>query len=425
MLSQEYLEISNKLEVHHALFYMMWTLGEPVFNNQIDTACVMFNEDGEVIAFEFNEEFWNKLTGYERSFIISHECLHVILNHGVRTVDTDNKEAANVALDIVVNHLLVNNFGFERSQISMADELCWVDTAFPGRDDIPDDESFEYYINLLEKQGEEGGGGLSGEGGPKVLDDHSTLANSNKGFEEVCKEINEVLSDEEKQGIKNTIDNHFQEDKNPSGGRGTEAGGIWTFSNVDAKKVKKKKKWETVIKEWALKFIKSEIREMEQWARTNRRFACLSEDLMIPTEMEIEDNEEEEQKIEVWFFQDTSYSCKGYIDRFFTAAASLPEDRFDIKMHCFDTSVYETTLESGKLYGFGETSFYILENYVQAYIKKHKVRYPEAVFVITDGYGDSINPEKPEKWYWFLTPHGYKTYIPKASHIFDLVDYEQ
>lgn len=52
------------------------------------------------------------------------------------------------------------------------------------------------------------------------------------------------------------------------------------------------------------------------------------------------------------------------------------------------------------------------------------MRYPEAVFVITDGYGNRVKPARPEKWYWFLTPGGSRYCIPKECNIYNLQDYE-
>jgi len=43
--------------------------------------------------------------------------------------------------------------------------------------------------------------------------------------------------------------------------------------------------------------------------------------------------------------------------------------------------------------------------------------------LITDGYGNYVHPEKPERWYWFLS-HNYKAYIPAKSKTFMLSDYE-
>jgi hypothetical protein len=42
---------------------------------------------------------------------------------------------------------------------------------------------------------------------------------------------------------------------------------------------------------------------------------------------------------------------------------------------------------------------------------------------MTDGYGNDVNPEFPNKWHWFLTPNGSKTNIPQESKVFDLDDF--
>ena len=139
--------------------------------------------------------------------------------------------------------------------------------------------------------------------------------------------------------------------------------------------------------------------------------------------MEIEDIFWDEQQIEVYFFLDTSGSCAHLKERFFTAAASIPPNKFKIRLFCFDTKVYDVSLEEGKLYGFGGTAFDIIEEKIQEVMKAEKVPYPRAVFVISDGMGNTVKPQKPVVWYWFLTER-YTQYIPKESHIFDLRDFE-
>lgn len=402
--NDEYFAISRKLEEHHALFYMAWKMGVPCFDASIPTAAVRFDPQGELIQFVFNPEFWEKMDEYTRTFIICHECLHVILSHGLRTRDTKDMPRCNIALDIIVNHMLVNNFGFDRSKVIDADKYCWVDTVFRDRD-VPEGKYFEYYYPLVDPS-------LLGKLF-NLLDDHSGLAGPD--WDAIIDKLGEGLSEEEKNSMREII-----EESSESQLAGTEAGGLWQYAKVN--KVPKKKKWETVIKKWAMKYNQSKYQEIEQWARLNRRFVTLGSDLILPSDMEVEEAFDH-TKIQVWFFQDTSGSCSGFVDRFFSAAMSLPEDRFDIKMHCFDTRVYETTLESKKLYGFGGTYFHIIESYIQSYIKKNKLQYPEAVFVITDGYGSSVLPEKPSKWHWFLST-SCASYIPKTCNIYQLRDYE-
>jgi hypothetical protein len=50
-------------------------------------------------------------------------------------------------------------------------------------------------------------------------------------------------------------------------------------------------------------------------------------------------------------------------------------------------------------------------------------KYPHAVFLITDGMGNSVTPQHSNRWFWFLSAN-HKNYIPKDSKVFMLKDYE-
>ena len=428
--NDEWMEISYELEQHHAVFYKVWQMGKPLFDESIPTACVQFDKQGNFVVFRFNPEFWKSLDLKNKLFVICHEALHIVLNHGARAKDANiNHAAANAAMDIVVNHLLARSFGFVRSEITNGENYCWVDTVFRDKKPMPlDNMSFEHYYNLFDKF--YGDGKPDGSNGaPVTVDDHQGLGSTS--WKEVIEELNDSLSDEEKEGLKTTIQKHFQSDEkqdasqslnsmlNSKAGFGT--GGIWTFVNG---KKKKKHKWETIIKKWAIKQIKFDDHEVEQWVRENRRMNTLSRSLMLPSDYEVHDRCQNENKIDVWFYLDTSGSCWNLKDRFFNAAESLPEHRFKVRLFCFDTQVVETTLESKKVYGGGGTCFKIIENSINATIAKESCKYPSAVWIITDGYGTMVNPLHPDRWNWFLTEGGARNYIPKKSQIFDLKDFE-
>ena len=438
--NEEWFEISLALEPFHAVFYKIWQMGKPCFNADIPTAGVQFDRNGDFIWFHFNPHFWKRLQFKDKLFVICHEALHIILNHGMRTRDCGpNAQATNVALDVVVNHSLVNNFGFVLNDIEGWQDYCWVDTVFKDKKPLPpDNEMYEYYYNLFEKVYGDGGMGDGEGGGPGTVDDHSMMGEGSEGeWGKVIDKLNEGMTDEEKESLKATINKHFESNpsskKNAKAGVGT--GGQWVFSNA---KVKRKAKWETVIKKWSRKYLINKDKDVEQWARLNRRMVMLPRNMFLPTEMEVEDDEKEKTKIDVWFYLDTSGSCWGLKDRFFTAALSLPTDRFNVRLFCFDTKVEETTLESRKMYGGGGTAFDILEAEIQNELRKGGgtkktldgkevpmiVKYPEAVFVITDGYGTTIKPEKPDKWYWFITEGGVKSYIDRGCNFFNLNDFE-
>lgn len=397
--SEEWNEISRELERHHSLFYQFWNLGHPVFVDDIPTAAVQFDGSGDCVLFMFNREYWDKLCVYERCFVIAHECLHVSLNHGVRTIGLVDGPV-NECLDVVVNHLLVDKFGFIRSNLSEGETYCWVDTVFPKEKDMPTDKSFEYYYSKANNPNVKINSSL--------VDVHSYL--SAEEWDQVVEKINEELSDEEKADLKDIID------KGHLGRSGQSGTGMWTF--VSEKGVKKKKKWETIIKKWSRKFLSSTLRDVEQWGRLNRRFHTLNPDILIPSEME--DEHDDEKKIEVWFFLDNSGSCVHHAQRFYDAANSLPYDRFNIRLFSFDTKVYPLEVGGKKLRGGWGTSFTIIEKYIQSEISDS---YPEAVFIITDGYGNNVYPKKPERWHWFLTAN-YKRCIPSECHTFYLSDFE-
>ena len=42
---------------------------------------------------------------------------------------------------------------------------------------------------------------------------------------------------------------------------------------------------------------------------------------------------------------------------------------------------------------------------------------------MTDGYGDSVRPAHPEKWFWFLAQNSTSQYIPQNSSKFDLEEF--
>lgn len=432
--TEKFFQIAQDLEVYHGIFSRIWQMGKPIEDKTIERAAVRFDREGGFFSFCFNPDFIKTIDDYTLKFIICHEVLHVILNHGYRGFGHE-PQLANISMDVVVNESLVKNFGFEKDKIQDAKNYCWYDTVFKPEDNVLQEKSFEYYYDVLynkclgaagmEGMDEEGNiklpGGMGGD--QKTVDTHDGFGSENQDqIDQKLDDAIDNLSTDEKNQLKNVVEKLLDDDSKQALQAGTEAGGLTKL--MSSEKVKKKRKWETVIKKWMQQYLKRNDKHTEQWARINRRFVTLSRDMFIPTEMEVDNFEEEKHKIKVLFFLDTSGSCAHLADRFWKAAKSLPEERFDIQLCCFDTSVYETDFKSGKLYGFGGTCFHIIEQYVQKYKKeKNKGKYPDAVFIITDGMGTAVKPEICKRWYWFLS-YNYRAYIPKECNIYDLKDYE-
>ena len=528
---EEHRSIARELEKHHAIFEAIWSLSRIRFSDKLPTAGVLFNKRGDCVDMILNPEFWNSLNFIKKCFVLSHECMHIALDHGSRAKDIrKTKRIArliNIAQDIVINHALVERYGFYRDDIDpilplydkkgnpIIDEktgehvegrkYCWVDTIFPDVADMPTDENYEYYyVRLKEKsdrdqekleklleniqtvddhefnqennegmdgepleipdadkfkqdmeshhsdesggEGAEGESGTDGDGegdGDADIDEFEYFDSEDytEDFEDVIDKLDRDLSEKDKQKLQHFIEENENSNKpveeNPDfkpsettngdmggKGRGTAAGKRWTF----AKKMKiKKRKYESIITDWCKKKLREQEVEIDQWVWTNRRFAALNPgDMFLPSEYEVTDEDKENEKIDVWFFQDTSGSCGPYKDRFFAIIESMPMEKFNHRLFCFDTKIYETDLESRELKGFGGTAFNIIEEFIQKELAENDEtkRYPDAVFVVTDGEGNTVVPEKPENWKWILTPDGTDKFVPDASEKYDLAKYE-
>lgn len=432
-MNKEYFEILRELEQHHALFGRFWAVGSLVEDDSIPTACIAFDrKSGDGIQFKINPQFWTTCDTYKKVFVIAHECLHVYLEHG-RRMKHMSKNIANIAADVVVNHYLLDGFGFDRNKLTDWEKYCWLDTVFKDRKDVKPYECLEYYYKLLqqmqqEQQSKGGGKSQNGEKGdkeqegggePQTVDSHEEFEELT---EEVLRDLIKKLAQEELEDFQDITEQANKSEKQESSKMpGSSAG---TMSRmIMLGRVVKKKKWETVVKNVLGRLVKEKEVIVEQWAHPNRRMAAFpSGDLMLPNE--IDDVILHRDRIDVWFFQDTSGSCVNLAERFFKAAASIPDDKFRVRMFCFDTQVYETSLKSGKLYGFGGTSFTCIEEHIQHLVKTEKgTLYPSVVFLVTDGAGNNVQPEHASRWHWFLSEQ-YKQCIPKQSKTYDLKDFE-
>lgn len=408
----EYNNLLTRLQDFHAIFYNSWKISKPKFSEDIETACVQFDKEGQYLRFLFNPTFWKSLSEYEKIFVICHETLHVILNHGQRFKDSNNRKIANIAMDLSINHSLINRFGFDRNSMELSKDLCWIDKFLDPS--IPDDENAETYYYLLQTNDQNT---LENN---KNFDSHDFLESDMPlDFSEAIKTLNEMISDDDKTSLSNFLKVHDG---------GMSAYGAGAVFDLNPHKKTKKKKWETVVKTWCLKAYNQKEGENSTWYKQSRRNSSINRNLILPSDEFTFDYNYSENKAKIIFFLDTSGSCISLKERFFQAANSLNKNKFQVELLCFDTEVYKTNLETKTIYGGGGTSFKILESY----IKNNYEKYPKLVFVLTDGFGDIIEPEMPQAWHWFIYSEGnfkftenyIKSFIPKTCNIHNLANFE-
>jgi len=458
-----FFKIANKLEQHHGIFAQLWSMGEPTFTDEIETAAVAFDKEGGFISFLFNENFYNSLSEDEVAAVVAHECLHVILNHGSRGKGM-HPQLCNIAEDVVINEMLVNSFGFSRKlpvfegiPVEVDGKIekhpaCFIDTVFKDKKKgtIAANREFEYYYTkLLEdnpnamKKGNIkimiGGQPGDGKGTPVPLDDHSQLPQEvidaiKDALKKISKEEVDKLADivegsgekdktvdengnkkDEKAEKEKEAGDKSKDGKPQAGGRQavTGSGFEWIRKVV---KVKVNRKWEQIVKKWVIKAFTS--REREQWVKSARRYSILdaNHNFLLPADHETDDIDI--SRIDVVFFMDVSGSCHGDSERFFGAAKSVPRDKFKLDVFAFDTGITKVKIEDDKLPYGGGTSFDQLE----AYLKQRK-DYPTLVFCLTDGYGTQVKPKYPKRWHVFLTQDN-KGCFPKDCNFHKFEDFE-
>jgi predicted metal-dependent peptidase len=417
----------KKLEDYHRLFYCIFELGNPIYTDSIDTAAVGLNMVTGKINFLINPKFFYGLGEKEQLFIICHEGLHILLSHIERGLEYKlDSYIANIAQDIVINETLVREFGFDRKYLDFGLSLCFIDTVFSEedikRDNIVAGKSFEYYYDLLIKNKNNISQSvvtldfhldgddvvLKDENGNIIIEIPKEISDS------IIDKIGKSLSEEE---LDDLIDVLTDSDK---------------AGNLDKGKIlsvilekRRKRPWENLIKKKIASLQKRKINKEESFKFRPRRITNLDKDMYLP---EVRDEEmKENDKFNIVFFIDSSGSCKSHQNKFFNLVRSIPEDKFNVRVYSFDTKTYLLDMKDLITKGGGGTRFSILEERVQdlkSNDKEYKKKYPDLIFVLSDGDGNSVYPEKSDRWYFLLTNNKTK-YVPKNSNIILVKDFEK
>lgn len=289
-------------------------------------------------------------------------------------------------MDISINHLLIDEFGFSRSLIEEWEDLCWRDTVFETRiDKLP---CFENYYALHDDIFK-----------PEFssIDSHDFLGSA------------EGLSDE----IKKLIG-----DLGRKLGEGLKGCGEASAAQEHDVQVetRHKPRFEQVIKKIAASSIDRKRRKQSSWTTLDRRLCYAAPD--IPA---VDDRHERKcrGKHTCAFFIDNSGSCSMFLERFCAVAASLNPKVFEVSVYSFDTVVrpVQKIRNSYKVWGGGGTSFDCIG-------KKVEETNPDVVFVVTDGFAGSFSPADSKKYFWFLTEPGSQAALKQAGTIHRLSHFE-
>ena len=178
------LEKALKKLIYKDPFYGLFLLSlDKQYSDKLDaTAAVARN--GINCTLLINKERWDELGDDEQMFILRHECNHIILKHFFVGNDLSNKDKANIAADVEVNHYVDT----ERTYI---DKYYYPETFGLA----PQLGLREYYRQIPDSESQSNQNGDKGNSGKELADDHSGWGDFND------------LSDAEKDLISQQVDN--------------------------------------------------------------------------------------------------------------------------------------------------------------------------------------------------------------------------
>ena len=422
------------------MFAFMSQLVAPQFSENVDRAAVTFDLDDRAYLFEVNKEFWQSINFYEQCFVLAHEILHALLDHGLRGREylkllfktnkkyfLMNEDVLNTMMDIEINEALVSSaYGFDRNLISFAGKSCFIDTVFSqeiiDKESLVADREFEDYGNIYLKYAEE-----------FDLSALLSLLFNNMGFLSSLTRVDEdgnIEFDPEKF----SMDDHVEENwddvmraqrevmDNFFEGQKVEASDIlnnsvtvlgnksaYGYGSVGnyAVKLDDTKSLDDVfdISMKALnKRVKSSIREVS-WTNVNRRFhssiAAIDPNIAVPSYRKIDKKDDDKRKILV--YMDTSYSCFDYIKKLMELVKGLDEDKYDVEAYIFAGHVAPIDLNKPKFFSGGTDIDRVYKHAVSCFDKQDY----DGVFVLTDGEFSNCYSSYDldyKKWSWFLVP---------------------
>lgn len=334
----------------------------------LDEGCETAYTDGERIAF--SPRFLDELSDRELDFVLMHEILHVVLRHCMRS-DPYDPERYNIAADIVVNSIILDENGGKAQSITLSKYGESMHKAPDGKEGskYTAEEVFEMLKSTPQSKRAKGGSGKSGKGNQSSgWDDHSHWGQIDeddtmrdvwvKRFADACEAISI---------------------RDASNSRGT----LPAFAKrMLGELMKPQTDWRQILTD----FIQEEINDYS-FSPPDRRFE--DSPFFLP-----DFNEKDETVKDILFMIDTSGSMS---DKMITAAYSEIKgaiDQFNGKL-CgrlgfFDAAIIEPQPFSDfeefsviRPAGGGGTDFRIIFEYVNRHMLEEP---PASIIILTDGY---------------------------------------
>ena len=451
-------DLLDLLATKEFIFQTVVKLSKIKLSEDKKTAWVTFDNEGKFLNFYFNPGFWESLSLHDKAFVISHECLHVILKHGMRISQSEDPELANKAADFAVNELLIRNFDFPNgledkkleAKICLHKNLSSALQRLLGKKVLSYEEYYKILydsaikldITMLDDHGDGSGMfGLPSEGDESDKKEDSEgdgekkdTGNGSSGKDEKDKkekgskseteEIPKDALDEIMQNVRmHNTDKRWKDfqskikDETKNWDEDTYGPNPYSYHEEKmTERFLKNVTWKKLFRRLAMDERKISEKDALQWVKKNRRNNMLPSNLIVPDEVPVEMFKKEKPNIQIYL--DYSGSCRGFVKDFWKVYESVPKKDFNVFLFTVTDYIYPVTNKVLKG-SCGNAPFEIIETNIQKMIAEKDIKkYPSAIIVITDGHAGGVSPELPKKWFWVLPREHSDVYaIPKESKI--------
>lgn len=330
-----------------------------------------------------NPSTWKELNETEKSFILDHEMLHLILNHHSR-FNGKSAKLSNIATDLAINSFLFT--AYDKKHMPFLIKEYGILDPEDSKFNLEPLRSADYYYATV-RSTVEPTYSWSGYGDPMDKLDEQGWGASLQDLEDQEESVEMQQARQAGLGVGQLIDILKEELSFALSRR--------RFSQF-LLEVSGKKQLSMVGYD-----------RIETWSAPSRRIK--HKKIRLPSDhFRVDTSKFKKNRILV--FADVSGSCTAHSAWFTQALEAIPDRYFIKTIKYFDTQVHDQ-LRSG-----GGTAFEPLV----AYASENEHEWDQ-VFVLSDGEGTPMsNCPSPHKWIWFLTPDPVLRFIPQQSQVWSL-----
>jgi len=362
-------------------------LGKLRFSGMVETAAIYAS--GEHVALYFNPNFFEAIDILELAGVLVHEALHFALRHQLRA-ETIRRQSErflfNLAADAVINDLITK---------------CYPELKLPGKpitglcligEDASQMSAEQVFQRLRSMQQGTGRSSDSGWHLLETVDDHSFWGSDEQPQEDSHTQPPAVGWSEASSSVACRLLEEW----------GTKDA-AWGTEPLGAARLVRQSRRRKNLARFLIDSMTSQRRCETRWAPPARKLSAFYPKVILPSY----------DAVSHWNVLIAIDASGSVPNDFLSVALALARQRIQrtkITLISFDAKTYQVLPSMCQVRGGGGTRVQAVEEFAQTQMS----RYPDQVFVMTDGLTSPPKLSQPKRWLWILPPWGSTRAIPKG-----------